>query len=208
MRCLIRLPLLALLTIPLAAHADSAWIIDQVEAGLHESQDIDSPIIKLLPTGSKLEVLARQDDLVQVRDADNDTGWIDAAYLMPEKPARQLLGETQARRAAAEDELRSLRELQNTATTNEVQTLRAARQRLEAELSAERRRVAELRKQINEQQPAATDSTVTTTAWLHSAMQSPRYLIAALAIVLLIGMLLGSWLMDYNNRRRHGGFRV
>lgn len=212
MHCLIRIPLLALLMIaPLAAHAESAWIIDQVQVGLHESKNIDSPIIKLLPTGSKLEVLARENELVQVRDADDSTGWIDAGYLIPAKPTRQLLNETEAKLQAAEAELSRLRELQSdkAEVPAELQSLRATRQRLEAELAAERTRVVELRKQIRDLKPASgTDSAVTASAWLQRAIQSPRYLIAALAVVLLIGMLLGSWLIDYNNRRRHGGFRI
>ncbi len=203
--------LATLLLLPLAAPAERAYIIDRVEAGLHEDNSTASPIIELLPTGTEVEVLARADEQrVQVRTTDDQVGWLDARYLMKTEPTRAELEATRAALEASRAELAQLRQLEPSAAdaadaNATLASLRDSRDRLEAELGRERAEVAELRKQLRQQrqdrsgQGAAGGAPV----WL-----TPHYLLAAAAVLLLVGMLAGSWLMDYRQRRRHGGFRV
>lgn len=197
--------------------AESVFIIDQVKAGLHESRDINSPIVKVLPTGSKLEVMSRDGARVQVRDNSGTVGWIDQRFLMPDKPTRQLLNEAEAELERTRAELRQLQVQQNEtdaqATPAELQRLKQTRDRLQKELAAERDQVAALRSRIdaleNQSGPASTAADTTDPMQrVESIINQPRYLAAAIVVLLLLGILLGAWLLDYLNRRRHGGFRI
>ncbi len=161
------------------------------------------PISELLPTGTEVEILARADEQrMQVRTSDDQVGWLDARYLMENEPTR-------AKLEASRAELARLRQLEPQAaddTSATLADLRASRDRLETELGRKRAEVAELRKQLRQQQQSRRDPGAAaghTPVWL-----TPRYLLAAAAVLLLIGMLVGGWLMDYRQRRRHGGFRI
>jgi SH3 domain protein len=205
-----------LLTLPLAATAETGYIIDNVEVGLYESADAASPIMKLLPTGTELEILASDGNLVQVRDPDGMTGWIDQRYLMGAKPTRQLLNEAEADLARLRAELDTVREQlaapAASSTGADTDKLGQLRDKLQAELSAERQRVSELKTQLANQrrtlENSITDNGTAEQDVVASYFNSTRDLWIALAIVFLIGLALGIYLLDYFNRRRHGGFRV
>jgi len=89
---LIRLPAaLLLLGLPLATVAETVYIIDKLLVGVHEDKTLESPIVKVLPTGTALEVISREGELAQVKDAEGATGWMDASYLTEEQPAVAVL---------------------------------------------------------------------------------------------------------------------
>lgn len=215
-RFLQHLLLCGLLAAALPAYAETVFIIDQVEAGLHESREASSPILKLLPTGTELEVVARDGTRVQVRDSTGTVGWIDARFLMPDKPTRQLLNEAEAELERTRAELRQLREQRSEtdakATPAELQRLKQARDGLQKELAAERDQVAALRARISELENRSTQQAHSPAGGgmqgLVSILEQPRYLAAAIVVLLLLGVLAGAWLVDYLNRRRHGGFRI
>lgn len=68
--------------------AETAYVIDKLLVGVHEDRDLNSAIVKVLPTGTKLDVMQREGELAQVRDSDGTTGWVDGAYLMEQAPAQ------------------------------------------------------------------------------------------------------------------------
>lgn len=87
----------------MAVAAESAFVIDKLLVGVHRESDLNSAIIKVLPTGTQLQVLERKDQIAKVKDADGIIGWVDAAYLMSELPAaRQLADIRQERQMLAE----------------------------------------------------------------------------------------------------------
>lgn len=90
--------------------------------------------------------------------------------------------------------------------TDEIERLRDTRERLETELATERATVTELRKQLSEK--TATNTIANTAGVVDRIWRSSRYILAGLALALLLGMLIGCWLTDYQQRRRHGGFRL
>lgn len=197
--------------------AETVFIIDQVEVGLHETASVDSPILQILPTGTKLEVLAREGTRVKVRTGENTVGWIDERYLMPDKPTRQLLNEAEIQVTQLKAENQQLREQLEThngqAAPAELEKLRKSRARLQTELADAREQVARLRQDldaIKQGDPRETRSSLTGRAsqWLGPLLGNPVYLAGLVAALLLVGLLLGIWFMDYLHRRRHGGFRV
>lgn len=70
-----------------AVGAESVFVIDKLLVGIHKESDLNSAIIKVLPTGSQLQVLERKAQTARIRDAEGTEGWVDAAYLMKDVPA-------------------------------------------------------------------------------------------------------------------------
>ncbi|MFT4562431.1 MAG: hypothetical protein ACI9BW_002175 [Gammaproteobacteria bacterium] len=75
------------ITSPTALAADTAYVIDKLLVGVHQDKNLNSAIIKVLPTGTKLEVTKRDGELALIKDPSGVEGWIDSAYLMEEVPA-------------------------------------------------------------------------------------------------------------------------
>ena len=99
---------LVLLAFGAAAMADTAFVIDRLLVGIHETKDADSAIVKVVPTGTQLEVIKRDGDVANVRAAGGASGWVDAAYLSPEPPARLRIVELEKSKAALEERLKQL----------------------------------------------------------------------------------------------------
>ena len=100
-----------LLWLPAAgAQAETAWIADRLQAGLHEDRTAASTVLVLLSSGTAVEVLERDAALVKVRTSGGNEGWIDAMYLSDEKPAVVLLADVEAARADAVHELEAANE--------------------------------------------------------------------------------------------------
>lgn len=187
-----------LLGLPLSVHAETVFVIDQVEAGLYQDKTADSPILKLLPTGTALDVLQRDGERVQVRDPEGARGWIDNRYLMPTKPTRQLLNESEAARLELQRELEQLQ-----ASSNGANTVR-----LKDEVAALKQALASARDQATAGPATKTAATGALPATMAGVFLQKRTLWLMLASLLLLGIGIGAWCMDYLNRRRHGGFRV
>ena len=62
--------------IPVTLQAETVYIKDSLLVGLHEEKSIDSAILKVLPTGTALEVLKRENDFVNVRSP-KGCRWLD-----------------------------------------------------------------------------------------------------------------------------------
>ena len=214
------------------AHAETVYVIDELKIGLHESASINSPIIKLVTSGTELTVIDRLDDLVQVKDPEGTQGWINKKYLLETKPGKARINEL-------EKEIELLKS--GTLMTGESSPEDSAEQKeLIQQLNSERLKSGELQAQLTDlrakianvdnseqfiadidqlkqenellrlqlessgiQPEAETESTIPDVS-LHGWKQ---YLIA-ISLILVIGMLIGAYVLDYFNRRRHGGFRV
>ncbi|MET0084520.1 MAG: TIGR04211 family SH3 domain-containing protein [Sedimenticola sp.] len=100
----------------LAAPLQGAHITDKLLAGLYEKPDTSGEPLKVLPSGTPVEVLEKKKGLSKVRTGDDTIGWIENSYITNEKPARVMLLELQAktgplqqRLREAESELKQLR---------------------------------------------------------------------------------------------------
>jgi SH3 domain protein len=100
-----RLLLLLALLAGMAAPLRAAHITDKLLAGLYDKPGADKPL-RLLQSGTPLDVLEKKGDHAKVRLGDGTIGWVEQRYLTDEKPARALLLEVQAETARLRDELR------------------------------------------------------------------------------------------------------
>ena len=191
------------------ARAETLFVTDALNIGLHLEADIDSPITGLVPGGTALTVLARSGELAEVRAANGPSGWIDGSYLVTEKPARARARELEIETQRLRAELASLRSANNSPAPASPDD----NGQLAARLNAQRLKAAELTARLTElkNRLVATEQRAATAA-------GPGDLTAGLAnwktpaivglVMLIIGMLGGACLLDWLNRRRHGGFRL
>jgi len=101
-----------LLFVPATLQAETVYIKDSLLVGLHEEKSIDSAILKILPTGTALEVLNRENDFVNVRSPNGVVGWISKSYLVANDPDKNQ--GTDAAASAAQTRIRELQaEVQN-----------------------------------------------------------------------------------------------
>lgn len=107
MRLHIRLlPTLMLFACSRLAAAESAYVIDKLLVGIHASKGTDSAILKVVPTGTRLDVIKREGDVAQVSEAGGATGWVDAAYLSSDPPSQLRVAELEKSKAALEEQLK------------------------------------------------------------------------------------------------------
>lgn len=99
---------LLLFALSAGAAAETAYVIDRLLMGIHASQDTGSAILKVVPTGTAVEVLKRDGDVAQVAEPGGTQGWVDAAYLSAEMPARQRVTELEKDKAALEARMQQL----------------------------------------------------------------------------------------------------
>jgi SH3 domain protein len=75
-----------LLLLPTLAMSEVVYITDQLKAGLHEDKSLASPIVKIVATGTRLEIIKRDEQLSFVKDSSGTSGWINNQYLMAKAP--------------------------------------------------------------------------------------------------------------------------
>lgn len=93
-----------------AALAQTHYVTDRVLVGLYEGKSKDSPLIKVMPTGTPLEILNREDEFVEVRGPDGLTGWVEASYVVDRKPAQLVVLELADKQKVTTVELDAARE--------------------------------------------------------------------------------------------------
>jgi SH3 domain protein len=152
--------------LPLQLQAETVYITDSLLVGLHEEKSIDSAILKVLPTGTALEVIERVGESVNVLDTAGDFGWISNSYLISNDPKKN--GSMDS--SAAQERIRALEaELQNakvqedetgqdpTKNTNEIIKLKTENESLKQQQKSDKLKsgelqanLAELRNQISQ----------------------------------------------------------
>lgn len=195
-----RLILILMLPLMLAATAaaETAYVTDNLRLGLHQAADTSDRSFRTLDSGQTIEVLSRDRNYAHVQLPDGVEGYVKAAYLVYEKPAKLIVAETQARVAELESELERTRaafaapaatiaslEQQLGETQEQLQRASASVDEMQAENDKFRRRHEQFRLSVP-------------LTWVAGAA----------AVCLLAGFLAGMWWIDYRSRRRHGGIRV
>ena len=230
------------------AHAVAAapvYITDKLNVGLHEDKTLDSPIVAVVPSGTQLELVKREDNFSFVSDNKGTTGWVDNSYLLDTPPAG-------AQVKVLQQQLKTLQAGGNNSPANnaDLAKLKSDYDALQQQLKTERLKagelqvtIAELRKRqgqdsdtdalyqeidslketnkdlqvklANAMDSAASNAAaVVTDSTQQDASNAKRFTVSwnnmlIMSVVLVvIGLAAGVYLMDYLNRRRHGGFRV
>jgi len=106
--------LLCLLGATFSVAAKPVFVSDSLYIGLHQDNTLSSTIIELIPSGTELELLAREGNLYQVRTLTGITGWVDSSFITEQAPARApdraQTADLEARLQAGTDRIAELQE--------------------------------------------------------------------------------------------------
>ena len=194
------LPLLAALVLqsPVLAQSEIGYVTDNLRLGLHQAADTSDRAFRTLESGQALEIISRDRNYANVRLPDGVEGYVKAAYLVFDKPAKLIVAETEAEKAALQKQLEDTK----AAFAAPAATIASLEQQLaESKSSAESSaaQVADLSAQVDEfrgrQDQFKYSMPIT---WVGGAM----------FVCLLAGFLGGLWWVDRASRKRHGGIRI
>jgi len=220
---------LILMLAGLSVQSQPLYVIDHLAIGLHESQSLASPILRVLPTGTSLDVLLVEENFVRVRTDDGVEGWVDATYVMEERPAQLALLELEAEFVDSKHELEvahaeiesltakleSLKNAQAGQASNEKATSDALRemQRLAQENQTLMNELDELKSTDRQPQVGSASNTPSTEGRRRPPVVGGflglgkwHWIMVGALMVLTFG--LGGYVVDWSVRRRHGGFRI
>ena len=193
-----RVLLLVATLAPLIAVAETAYVTDTLNLGLHEAADTSDRPFRTLQSGQQFEVLSRDRYYAHVRLPDGATGYVKAAYIVDEKPAKLIVEQTAAERDRLAAELEEAKQMFAEPEAM-ISTLRSEASELRARLETGATQIAELQEQ-NKDYRSRLDQfkNVMPLSWVGGAV----------VICLLGGFLAGLWWVDRQSRKRHGGIRI
>ena len=127
--------LAALLAASTALRSETLYVSDQFEVPLRTGETTEHAILRMLPTGTAVELLETDKDkgYSRVRTASGIEGYMLSRYLMPEAAARDQLTELRTRLSSASDEQGGL-----SRQVDQLGQQLTAAQRTITELTAER----------------------------------------------------------------------
>lgn len=193
-----RAALLLIIVLPFAVFAETAYITDNLRLGLHRAADTSDRAFRTLESGQELEIISRNRNYANVSLPDGVQGYVKAAYLVFEKPAKLIVAETQS----VNENLKQ--ELENT----------------KAAFAAPAATIESLKQQLAEQNTALDESSATIEELTEENKDYQerygqykyslpfKWVGGAMFVCLLGGYLFGLWWVDYQSRRRHGGVRI
>ena len=193
-----RLALLLCMIVPCAAIAETAYITDNLRLGLHQAADTSDRAFRTLESGQALEIISRNRNYANVSLADGVQGYVKAAYLVFEKPAKLLVTETLDTNEKLKQELESL----NSAFAAPAATIDSLKQQLAEKdfaLASNTAAIAELQEENEDYQDRYGQ---------YKYSLPFKWVGGAMFVCLLGGYLFGLWWVDYQSRRRHGGVRI
>ena len=189
---------IAMLLAGVCAWAETAYVTDNLRLGLHQAADTSDRSFRTLDSGQQIEILNRDRNYAHVQLPDGVQGYVKAAYLVFEKPAKLIVAETQAKIEELESEL---------AKTQEAFAVPGAT-------------IASLEQQL-QQSNSALEVANTSLADVNASNENYKnrhdqfkyslpitWVGGAMAVCLLAGFLGGRWWIDYQSRKRHGGIRI
>jgi hypothetical protein len=176
------------------AHAETLYVTDILRLGLYAESTTSEQPLSYLTSGTALEVLDREGSAALVRGPDGNEGWVRATYLVAEPPARFQLAQLEAANAELAAELASTRQ----ELAEGASKLRELENRA-ASAAAAGRTIESLRRQNRE-----LDSRIARFGF----MVPYSWVLAGLAVSLLLGFISGLAFLDYLIRRRFGGVRI
>tara|TARA_B100000959_G_C14786255_1_gene543631 strand:- start:116 stop:805 length:690 start_codon:yes stop_codon:yes gene_type:complete len=212
---------------PVVVHAEVAYVTDKIKIGLHQEPSNESPIIKLVPSGTKLNIIERENDLIYAEEPEGVRGWVNSQNILNSKPGKAKVIELEKVNKELEEKIQTLQNEPEKSISNEE---------LEKKLNTERLKVGELQveltnikskagniesnkklladinhlknanKQLINQLESSGIVSDENGNQISSKNSSPKFI--SFMIIFVFGVIGGILILDFINRRRHGGFRV
>ena len=184
--------------LPICGHAETAYVTDNLRLGLHQASDTSDRAFRTLDSGQEVEIISRDRNYANVRLPDGVEGFVKAAYLVSEKPAKLIVEETEAANAALRRELADTKAA-FAAPASTIARLEAELEESRAAAKSSAEQVAALTDQIDDYRGRQDQFKYSLpVTWVGGAM----------FVCLLAGFLTGLWWVDRASRKRHGGIRI
>ncbi|MDX1404742.1 MAG: TIGR04211 family SH3 domain-containing protein [Woeseiaceae bacterium] len=193
-----RLALLLAIILPTTLLAETAYVTDNLRLGLHQAPDTSDRAFRTLESGQELEIVSRNRNYANVRMPDGVEGYVKAAYLVFEKPAKLIVAETQNENENLKKELEELK----AAFASPAATIQSLQQQIaqkDAMLEKNSQQIAALTEENQ-------DFLERYAEFKYSLPY--KWVAGAMLVCALGGFLLGMWWIDYQSRKRHGGMRI
>jgi SH3 domain protein len=195
---MMRLFIGVLALVPLLAAAETAYVTDTLQLGLHQASDTSDRPFRSLDSGQELEILSRTTYYANVQLPDGTLGWVKAGFLVNNKPAKLIVAETRAEA----DRL-----------TGELEELRGAFAAPAATIDALNQKVADLQARFDDSDAKTVELGEDNASLRNRQSQYKnsmplQWVAGAVGLCLIGGFLFGLWWVDQRSRRRHGGIRI
>ena len=184
--------------LPLLAAAETAYVTDNLRLNMYQNADLSGTRVDTLVSGQAFEVLSRNAQTALVKLEDGTQGYVSAAYMVFDKPARLIVAETQAENDRLTQELANMRQ-SFAEPAALVERLQQESADLQARIDSNAARMLEL----DEENQAHIKRAAT---YQYSLPYS--WVSGAIIVCLIAGFLLGLWWVDRESRKRHGGIRI
>ena len=193
-----RLVFAVFVLLPLLVSAETAYVTDTLQLGLHQAEDTSDPPFRSLDSGQAMEVISRTRYYANVQLPDGTQGYVKAGFLVSTKPAKLIVAETQAEA----DRL-----------ARELEEARQAFAAPAATIDALKQQAADLEARLNQSEVAASElgeenASLRNRQSKYKNSMPLQWVVGALGASLVGGFLLGLWWVDRRSRQRHGGIRI
>lgn len=193
-----RLAIGILALMPLAAAAETAYVTDTLQLGLHQAEDTSDRPFRNLDSGQEMEVLSRTRYYANIQLPDGTQGYVKAGFLVTDKPAKLIVAETQAE----VDRLSA-----------ELEESRQAFAAPAATIDALKQQAADLRARLDDSEASVIElgeenSSLRNRQSQYKNSMPLQWVAGAVGACLVGGILLGLWWVDHRSRKRHGGIRI
>lgn len=193
-----RLVLVLMVLLPLAAAAETAYVTDTLQLGLHQAADTSDRPFRSLDSGQELDILSRTMYYAHVQLPDGTQGYVKAGFLVNNKPAKLIVAETAAERDRYARELEEARQ-EFAAPAATIDALKRQASELQARLDESESQAAKLGEEnsgLRRRQSQFKNS------------MPLQWVAGAVGVCIVGGFLLGLWWVDHRSRKRHGGIRI
>ena len=193
-----RLTIGVLILLPVLAAAETAYVTDNLRLGLHAAENTSDRAFRYLESGQAMEILSRDRNYANVRLPDGTEGWVKAAYLVDEKPAKLIVAETMAERDQLAGELEQAQAaFADPAAT--IEELRGQALKLSTDLDDARSQITALREE---------NASIQGLKERYRGSVPLKWVGGVIAVCLVAGFLIALKWIDYRSRKRHGGIRI
>lgn len=193
-----RLVFAVFVLLPLLVSAETAYVTDTLQLGLHQAEDTSDRPFRNLDSGQVMEVISRTRYYANVQLPDGTQGYVKAGFLVSAKPAKLIVAETRA-------EADSL--------AQELEETRRAFAAPAATIDALKQQAADLEARLNQSEAAASELGEENASLRNRQSQYRnsmplQWVLGALGACLVGGFVFGLWWVDRRSRQRHGGIRI
>ena len=180
------------------AVAETAYVTDTLQLGMHQAEDTSDRPFRSLDSGQEMEVLSRTRYYAHVQLPDGTQGYVKAGFLVDAKPAKLIVEETRARA----DNL-----------AQELEEARRAFAAPAATIDGLKQQAADLQTRLDQSEATATErgeenASLRSRQSQYKNSMPLQWVASALGACLVGGFLFGLWWVDHRSRRRHGGIRI